>query len=89
MKLKKDYIMTKLEEDRYMIVSCVDVPGEPVDTYSTNEAGASMWRAIQNGADTKEKIVDVLMNQYEDADRAVVLEDVNLFLETISEILTE
>lgn len=89
MKVKDGFFMTKLDENKYVILPIGEDAMKSKRAICTNSTGAYIWQVIQNGADTKEKVLDLLMKQYVNVDRDVVLKDLNRFLEVVSIALTE
>ena len=45
-----------------------------------NETGAFLWKSIQDGADSREKLIQAMLERYEDLDRETAEKDLDEFL---------
>ncbi len=82
MKIKKGFIMKKLGTG-YVVVSVGQASKEFNGMIRFNETGAFLWKSIQDGADTREKLVRAMLDRYDDLDEATASKDLDEFLETI------
>jgi len=82
MKIKEGYLINKLG-DGYVVVTVGEAAKEFNGLIRLNSTGAFLWKSIQDGADTKEKLVSTLLDQFEALDEETAKNDVEEFLEII------
>ena len=82
MKIKDGYVINKLG-DGYVVVTIGNAAKDFNGLIRLNDTGAFMWKSIQDGADTKEKLVDTTLSYYDGLDKETANDDVNDFLEQI------
>ncbi len=88
MRIREGFIMKKLGSG-YVVVTVGRASRVFNGLIRINPAGARIWKAIEDGADTREKLVRFLLDTYEDLDRTTAEKDVAEFLEKISPALEE
>ena len=88
MKIKEGYIIKKLGTG-YVVVTVGQASRDFNGMIRLNPAGAFLWQCIQDGADTKEKIVQAMLEHYDDLDEATAGADLDEFLGSIDIALEE
>ncbi len=82
--MKKGFVLRKIGP-RYMAVPYGAMAGEIKGMISLTESGYVLWQALTDGVDNKEKLVDVLLEQY-DVDPKEATQDVDEFLAYLAEM---
>ena len=88
MRIKKDYIIKKLG-DGYVVVTVGEASREFNGAIRLNASGGFLWMSIQDGADTREKLVQAMLERYEDLDKNTAEKDLDEFLNTVAFALEE
>lgn len=88
MQIKKGYIIKKLGSG-YVVVTVGQASKDFNGLIRLNEPGSFLWNCIQDGADTREKLVAKMLERYEDLDRDTAVADLDEFLETVAFALEE
>lgn len=88
MKIKEGYIIKKLGNG-YVVVTVGQASKDFNGLIRLNEPGAYLWQSIQNGADSKEKLLAKMRERYEDLDEFTARKDLDEFLDTVSFALDE
>ena len=88
MRIKKGYIIKKIGRG-YVVVTVGEASKDFNGMIRLNPAGAFLWRSIQDGADSREKLVAKMLERFEDLDEATANTDLDEFLETIKFALEE
>ena len=88
MKIKEGYVINKLG-DGYVVVTVGDATKDFNGLIRLNSAGALLWNSIQEGSDTKEKLIDIMLDNYEDLDEETAKADLDEFLEKVRFALEE
>lgn len=77
-KIKKGFVLRKIGP-QYMAVPFGAMTKEVKGMISLTESGYTLWQAIENGCDTEEGLVALLLEQY-DVDQDEAAGDVREFL---------
>ena len=77
-KIKKGFVLRKIGP-QYMAVPFGAMTGEIKGMISLTESGYLLWQAMEKGADTREALVDVLLQEY-DVEREDASRDVDEFI---------
>ena len=77
-KIKKGFVLRKIGP-QYMAVPFGTMTGEIKGMISLTESGYLLWQAMEKGADTREALVDVLLQEY-DVEREDASRDVDEFI---------
>ena len=88
MRIKEGYIIRKLGLG-YVVVTIGDASDDFNGVIRLNESGAFLWQSIADGADTKEKLVEEMLNRYDGLDKITAEKDLDEFLETVAFALEE
>ena len=88
MRIKDGYIMKKLGSG-YVVVTVGQASKDFNGLIRLDEPGAWLWKSIQDGADSREKLVTKMLERYEDLDEPTARQDLDEFLETVSFALEE
>ena len=88
MKIKQGYIMKKLGAG-YVVVTVGQASKDFNGMIRLNPAGAFLWDSIQAGKDTKEKLIEAMMERYDDLAEETARADLDEFLESIQVALEE
>jgi len=83
MKIKKGYVINKLG-DGYVVVAVGEASNDFNGVIRLNTAGAFLWQCIQDGADSRQKLLQAMAERYDDFDEKVAGEDLDDFLEKIA-----
>ena len=65
MKIKEGFIIKKLGIG-YIVVTVGDASKDFNGVIRLNETGAFLWQSIQDGADSREKLIQAMLDRYED-----------------------
>ena len=88
MKIKEGYIIKKLGAG-YVVVTVGQASKDFNGMIRLNPAGAYLWQCVLDGADTKEKLTDLMLQRYEDLDETTANQDLDEFLDTVKIALEE
>lgn len=88
MRIKDGYIIKKLGSG-YVVVTVGQASKDFNGLIRLDEPGAWLWKSIQDGADSREKLVAKMLERYEDLDEPTARQDLDEFLETVSFALEE
>lgn len=88
MRIKDGYIMKKLGSG-YVVVTVGQASKDFNGLIRLDEPGAWLWKSIQDGADSREKLVAKMLERYENLDEPTARQDLDEFLETVSFALEE
>ena len=88
MKIRNGFIIRKLDRG-YVVVTVGQASKEFNGMIRLNPAGAFLWKSIQEGTDTREKLIRAMLERYEDLDEATAKADLDEFLESVSIALEE
>lgn len=79
MKIKEGFIIKKLGIG-YIVVTVGDASKDFNGVIRLNETGAFLWQSIQDGADSREKLIQAMLDRYEDLDQEIAEKDLDEFL---------
>ena len=79
MKIKEGFIIKKLGIG-YIVVTVGDASKDFNGVIRLNETGAFLWQSIQDGADSREKLIQAMLDRYEDLDQETAEKDLDEFL---------
>ena len=88
MKIKEGYVINKLGGG-YVVVTVGDASKSFNGLLRLNNTSAFLWENIRDGINTKEKLVQAMMDYYDGLDRETAEKDLEEFLDTISFALEE
>ena len=88
MKIKEGYVINKLGGG-YVVVTVGDASKDFNGLIRLNNTGAFLWENIRDGLDTKEKLVQAMMDYYDDLDEETARKDLDQFLSSISFAIEE
>ena len=88
MKIKAGYIIKKLG-DGHVVVTVGKASRDFNGLIRLNDAGTFLWERIRNGDDTREKLIQAMLDNYEDLDCQTAEADLTVFLESIAFALEE
>jgi len=79
MKIKEGFIIKKLGIG-YIVVTVGDASKDFNGVIRLNETGAFLWQSIQDGADSREKLIQAMIDRYEDLNQETAEKDLDEFL---------
>ncbi len=79
MKIKEGFIIKKLGIG-YIVVTVGDASMDFNGVIRLNETGAFLWQSIQDGAESREKLIQAMLDRYEDLDQETAKNDLDEFL---------
>ena len=79
MKIKEGFIIKKLGIG-YIVVTVGNASKDFNGVIRLNETGAFLWQSIQDGADSREKLIQAMLDRYEDLDQETAKNDLDEFL---------
>ena len=82
MRIKEGYIIKKLG-DGYVVVPVGEANKEFNGVIRLNNAGAYLWQNIQNGADSRQKLLQAMKDRYDDLDEETAGKYLDEFLRII------
>ena len=88
MRIKEGYIMKKLGAG-YVVVTVGQASKDFNGMIRLNPAGAFLWQQILNGTDSREKLIQIMTERYDDLDEATAKQDLDEFLDAVSIALEE
>ena len=83
MKIKEGYIIKKLGAG-HVVVTVGEASKDFNGLIRLNSVGAFLWKCIQDGADTKEKLLRTMVESFEGLDEATAKQDLEEFMEAIA-----
>ena len=88
MRIKEGYIIKKLGIG-YVVVTVGEASKDFNGLIRLNPSGAFLWQCILDGADTRQKLIDAMVNHYDALDEANAGKDLDEFLDTVTFALEE
>ena len=88
MKIKEGFIIKKLGIG-YIVVTVGDASMDFNGLIRLNETGAFLWQSIQDGADSREKLIQAMLDRYEDLDQETAKNDLDEFLGRVAFAMEE
>ncbi len=88
MKIKEGFIIKKLGSG-YVVVTIGQASKDFNGMIRLNPAGQFLWQCIQDGMDTREKLIEAMLERYDDLKVQTATEDLEEFLTSISIALEE
>ena len=88
MKIKEGFIIKKLGIG-YIVVTVGNASKDFNGVIRLNETGAFLWKSIQDGADSREKLIQAMLERYEDLDQETAEKDLDEFLGRIAFVMEE
>ena len=88
MRIKEGYVINKLG-DGYVVVTVGDASNDFNGVIRLNAAGAFLWQSIQDGVDSRQKLLQSMAERYDDFDEMIAGKDLDEFLEKIFFALEE
>lgn len=88
MRIKEGYILKKLGIG-YVVVTVGEASKDFNGLIRLNPSGAFLWQSILDGADTRQKLIDAMVNHYEALDEVTACKDLDEFLDIVSFALEE
>ena len=88
MRIKEGYVINKLG-DGYVVVTVGEASNDFNGVIRLNAAGAFLWKSIQDGADSRHALFQVMKERYDDMDEETAGKDLDDFLENIAFALDE
>lgn len=88
MRIKEGYIIRKLG-DGYVVVAVGEAGREFHGVIRLNDAGAFLWQSIQDGADSRQKLLQAMIDRYDDLDEETAGKDLDEFLENVAFAMEE
>ena len=88
MKIKEGFIIKKLGIG-YIVVTVGDASKNFNGVIRLNETGAFLWKSIQDGADSREKLIQAMLERYEDLDQETAEKDLDEFLGRVAFAMEE
>ena len=83
MRIKEGYIIKKLG-DGYVVVTVGEASKDFNGVIKLNAAGAFLWESIQNGADSRQALLQAMKERYDDLDEEAAGKDLDEFLENVA-----
>ena len=83
MNIKEGFIIKKLGIG-YIVVTVGDASMDFNGVIRLNETGAFLWQSIQDGADSREKLIQAMLDRYEDLDQETAEKDLDEFLDSVA-----
>ncbi len=83
MKIKEGFVIKKLGTG-HVVVTVGEATKEFNGMISLNSSGAFLWQNILDGADSREKLVRVMLEQYEGLDEKTAETDLDAFLDKVA-----
>ena len=82
MRIKEGYTIKKLGMG-YVVVPIGQASMEFNGVIRLNESGAFLWHSIQDGADTRDKLLAAMLEHFDGLDETTAGQDLDEFLESI------
>lgn len=83
MKIKEGFVIKKLG-DEFVVVTVGEASKVFNGVIRLNAAGGFLWQSISEGADSKDKLVEAMMERYEDLDESTARKDLDEFLDAVA-----
>ena len=88
MKIKEGFIIKKLGIG-YIVVTVGNASKDFNGVIRLNESGAFLWKSILDGADSREKLIQAMLERYEDLDQETAEKDLDEFLGRVAFAMEE
>ena len=88
MRIKEGYIIRRLG-DGFVVITVGPASRGFNGMIRLNAAGAFLWQSILDGADSKQKLIDAMMERYDDLGYDVASRDLDEFLNTVAFAMEE
>ena len=88
MKIKEGYIIKKVGPG-YVVVTVGQASKDFNGMIRLNPAGAFLWQSIREGADSREKLIRLMLERYDDLDGETAGADLDEFLDSVQIALEE
>ena len=88
MRIKEGYVIKKLGPD-YVVVTVGEASNDFNGLIRLNASGAFLWQSILDGVDSRQKLVDAMVNFYDDLEKSSAEKDLDEFLDVVSFALEE
>ena len=88
MRIKEGYIIKKLGTG-YVVVTVGDASRDFNGVISLNPAGAFLWQRSQDGAGSRQELIEAMRERYDDLDESIAGRDLDEFLEIVAFALEE
>ena len=88
MKIKEGYVIKKLGTG-FVVVTIGQASKDFNGMIRLNPAGAFLWNSIKEGADSRDKLVKLMLERYEDLDEATARADLDEFLDSVKIAIEE
>jgi len=88
MKIKEGYVIKKLGTG-FVVVTIGEASKDFNGMIRLNPAGAFLWNSIKEGADSRDKVVRLMLERYEDLDEATARADLDEFLDSVKIAIEE
>ncbi len=88
MKIKEGYVIKKLGTG-FVVVTIGEASKDFNGMIRLNPAGAFLWNSIKEGADSRDKVVNLMLERYEDLDEATARADLDEFLDSVKIAIEE
>lgn len=82
MKIKEGFIIKKLGTG-YVVVTVGQASKDFNGMIRLNPAGEFLWKSIQDGKGSKDKLVEAMLDRYDDLDEVTARADLDEFLESV------
>ena len=82
MKIKEGFIIKKLGTG-YVVVTVGQASKDFNGMIRLNPAGEFLWKSIQDRKDNRDKLVEAMLDRYDDLDEATARADLDEFLESV------
>ena len=82
MRIKEGYTIKKLGMG-YVVIPAGPASMEFNGVIRLNEAGAFLWRSIESGANTRDKLLAAMLAHFDDLDETTAGQDLDDFLASI------
>ena len=83
MRIKEGFIISKLGAG-YVVVTVGDARNEFNGVMRLNGSSAFLWQSILDGADTKQKLLNAMLNHYDGLDEDTAIRDLDEFLDMVA-----
>ena len=88
MKIKEGYVIKKLGTG-FVVITIGEASKDFNGMIRLNPAGAFLWNSIKEGADSRDKVVNLMLERYEDLDEATARADLDEFLDSVKIAIEE
>lgn len=83
MRIKEGYIIKNLGMG-YVVVPVGQASMEFNGVIRLNETGAFLWRSIEDGANTRDKLLAAMLEHFDGLDETTAAQDLDEFLDSIA-----